>query len=173
MFYSNRCNFTEALNFVSTSLGDLLHLLDDVFGRLTNVCQLQKAMADRRTWNKQSLAARRQRERYLSGEGHVARSFYGLATGILSMLTVLARQATPLFLHASNLPKCVTLVLHTFRALCDTSASAEINVSGAVWCVGWYRLAHARSRRNRCAILHNSVSFRVNCCCALPIFVFW
>jgi hypothetical protein len=123
----------DATEFVSTALGDLLHLLDDVFSRLTNVCQLQQAMADKKTWSKQSMGARVQRERYMAGEGHVARAYYSLADGILSMLTVVARQATPLFLHHSTLPKAVTLVLHVLRALCSDAAK-EINVCCFVVC---------------------------------------
>ena len=80
--------------FCSTLVKEMIFLLDDALGRLTDVKSRQDEMADVAVWNAQPARQRAERERRLEQVKRTAKGFLQLATASLAVMLHLTADAT-------------------------------------------------------------------------------
>ncbi|XP_066289548.1 uncharacterized protein [Branchiostoma lanceolatum] len=115
----NMCGTDKFQAFLGAILDTLLYQLHDSLARLANVRKIQKAKEDEASWRALSANEREEKQKFLTNEERVGKSFMNLANSTLGLIDLLTQ--------SEEVCKCFTMA-----PLSQRSASAVIGFIGAL-----------------------------------------
>ncbi|XP_019628918.1 PREDICTED: uncharacterized protein LOC109473492 [Branchiostoma belcheri] len=115
----NMCGTDKFQAFLGAILDTLLYQLHDSLARLANVRKIQKAKEDEASWRALSVDEREEKQKFLTNEERVGKSFMNLANSTLGLIDLLTQ--------SEEVCKCFTMA-----PLSQRSASAVIGFIGAL-----------------------------------------
>ncbi|XP_078607185.1 uncharacterized protein LOC144879516 isoform X2 [Branchiostoma floridae x Branchiostoma japonicum] len=121
----NMCGTDKFQAFLGAILDTLLYQLHDSLARLANVRKIQKAKEDEASWKALSIEEREEKQKFLTNEERVGKSFMNLANSTLGLIDLLTQseEVCKCFTTAPLSQRSASAVIGFIGALCGPKAS--------------------------------------------------